>query len=75
MSDFENFYINKFRIECVVLLYNFKIIFYEKRFENRQGKHKTKLISFQTQCNVSTFKEKLFKAVFKSCRFDFTIIL
>jgi hypothetical protein len=54
----------------VVLLYNFKIIFYEKHFENTQVKHTTKLISFQTQCNDSTFVDKLFKSVFKSCRFD-----
>ena len=49
---------------------NFKIIFYEKHFENTQVKHKTKLNSFQTQCNDSTFVDKLFKSVFKSCRFD-----
>jgi hypothetical protein len=54
----------------VVLLYNFKIIFYEKHFENTQVKHTTKLISFQTQCNDSTFVDKFFKSVFKSCRFD-----
>ena len=54
----------------VVLLYNFKIIFYEKHFENTQVKHTTKLISFQTQCNNSTFVDKFFKSVFKSCRFD-----
>ena len=53
----------------VVLLYNFKIIFYEKHFENTQAKHTTKLISFQTQCNDSTCVDKLFKSVFKSCRF------
>ena len=54
----------------VILLYNFKIIFYEKHFENTQVKYTTKLISFQTQCNDSTFVDKLFKSVFKSCRFD-----
>jgi len=54
----------------VVLLYNFKIIFYGKHFENIQVKLTTKLISFQTQCNDSTFVDKLFKSVFKSCRFD-----
>jgi hypothetical protein len=30
----------------VVLLYNFKIIFYDKHFENIQAKHTTELISF-----------------------------
>ena len=54
----------------VVLLYNLKIIFYEKHFENTQVKPTTKLISFQTQCNDSTFVDKLVKSVFKSCRFD-----
>jgi hypothetical protein len=54
----------------VVLLYNFKIIFYGKHFENTQVKLTTKLISFQTQCDDSTFVDKLFKSVFKSCRFD-----
>ena len=42
----------------------------EKHFQNTQAKHTTKLISFQTQCNDSTFIDKLFKSVFKSCRFD-----
>jgi hypothetical protein len=40
----------------VVLLYNFKIIFYDKHFEIiTQVKHTTELISFKTQCNDSTF--------------------
>ena len=34
----------------VVLLYNFKIIFYDKHFENIQAKHTTELISFEIQC-------------------------
>jgi len=50
----------------VVLLYNFKIIFYHKHFEITQVKHTTELISFQTQCNDSTFADRLFKSVFKS---------
>jgi hypothetical protein len=36
----------------VVLLYNFKIIFYDKYFENIQAKHATELISFEIQCFV-----------------------
>ena len=34
-------------------------MFYDIYFENTQVKHKTKLISLQTQCNVSTFVDKL----------------
>jgi hypothetical protein len=45
---------------CVVLLYNFKIIFYDKHFENIQAKHTTELISFEIQCFNSTFVDKLF---------------
>ena len=50
----------------VVLLYNFKIIFYDKHFE----KHATELISFKIQCFDSNFVDKLFKSVFKSWRFE-----
>jgi hypothetical protein len=39
---------------------------YGKHFEITQVKHTTELISFQTQCNDSTFVDKLFKSVFKS---------
>ena len=53
----------------VVLLYNFKIIFYDKHFEITQVKHTTELISFKTQCNDSTFVDKVFESVFKSWRF------
>ena len=34
----------------VDLLYNFKIIFYDKHFENIQATHSTELISFEIQC-------------------------
>ena len=44
----------------VVLHYNFKIIFYDKQFENIQTKHTTELISFELQCFDSTFVDKLF---------------
>ena len=54
----------------IVLLYNFKVIFYGKHFENTQVKHTTQLNSFQTQCNDNTCVDKLFTNVFKSCRFD-----
>jgi hypothetical protein len=54
----------------VVLLYNFKIIFYDKHFQNIQAKHATELISFEIQCFDSTFVDKLFKSVFKSLRFE-----
>jgi hypothetical protein len=47
-------------------LYNFKIIFYDKHFENIQAKHATELISFEIQCFDNTFVDKLFKSVFKS---------
>ena len=53
-----------------MLLYNFKIIFYDKHFENIQAKHTTELISFEIQCFDSTFVDKLFKSVFKSWRFE-----
>ena len=52
------------------LLFNFKIMFYDIYFENTQVKHKTELISFETQCNVSTFVDTLFKSLFKSWRFE-----
>jgi hypothetical protein len=42
----------------LVLLYNFKIIFYDKHFENIQAKHTTELISFEIQCFDSTFVDK-----------------
>ena len=67
--DFDNFYINKNRI-FVVLLYNFKIIFYDKHFENIQAKHTTELFSFEIQCFDRTFVDKLFKSVFKSWQFE-----
>jgi hypothetical protein len=54
----------------VVLLYNFKIIFYDKHFENIQAKHATELISFEIQCFDSTFVDKLFISVFKLWRFE-----
>ena len=54
----------------VVLLYNFKITFYDKHFEITQVKHTTELISFKTQCNDSTFVDKVFESVFKSWRFE-----
>ena len=54
----------------VVLLYNFKIIFYDKYFENIQAKHATELISFEIQCFDSTFVDKLFISVFKLWRFE-----
>ena len=54
----------------VVLLYNFKIIFYDKHFENIQAKHTTELISFEIQCFDSTFVDKLFISVFKLWRFE-----
>jgi len=52
----------------VVLLYYFKIILYDKHFENIQAKHTTELISFEIQCfdSTCTFVDKLFKSVFKS---------
>jgi hypothetical protein len=50
--------------------YTHHLTVYEKHFENTHVKHTTKLISFQTQCNYSTFVDKLFKSVFKSCRVD-----
>jgi hypothetical protein len=31
-------------------MYNFKIIFYDKHFENIQAKYTTELISFEIQC-------------------------
>ena len=46
----------------VVLLYNFKIIFYDKHFENIQAKHTTELISFEIQCFERTFVDRLFKS-------------
>ena len=58
MCDFGNFCVNKTEIN-VVLLYNFKLIFYDKHFENTQVQHTTELISFETQCNDSTFVDKL----------------
>ena len=54
----------------VVLLYNFKIIFYDKHFENIQAKHTTELISFEIQCFDRIFVDTLFKSVFKSWRFE-----
>ena len=54
----------------VVLLYNFKIIVYDKHFENIQAEHATELISFEIQCFDSTFVDKLFNSVFKSLRFE-----
>ena len=54
----------------VVLVYNFKIIFYDKHFEITQVKHTTELISFKTQCNDSTFVDKVLESVFKSWRFE-----
>ena len=54
----------------VVLLYNFKIILYDKHFENIQAKHTTELISLEIQCFDRTFVVKLFKSVFKSWRFE-----
>jgi hypothetical protein len=53
--DFDNFYINKNRILCS---FNFKIIFYDKHFENIQAKHTTELISFKIQCFDSTYASK-----------------
>jgi hypothetical protein len=47
----------------VVLLYNFKINFYDKHFEITQVKHTTELISFKTQCNDSTFIDKVFECL------------
>ena len=52
----------------VVLLYNFKIIFYDKYFENTQVKHKTGLVSFEAQCNDSNIVDKLFESAFISWR-------
>jgi hypothetical protein len=43
----------------VDLLYNFKIIFYDKHFENIQAKHTTELISFEIQCFDRTFVDKI----------------
>jgi hypothetical protein len=57
------------------LLYNFKIIFYDKHIENIQAKHSTELISFEIQCFDSTFVDKLFKSVFKSLRFEKQIVV
>jgi hypothetical protein len=54
----------------VVLLYNFKINFYDKHFEITQVKHTTELISFKTQCKDSNFVDKVFESVFKSWRFE-----
>ena len=56
MSDFDNFRINKTGIK-----YSFTLIFYDKHVENTYAKHKIVLISFETQCNDSTFVDKLFK--------------
>jgi hypothetical protein len=47
----------------VVLLYNLKIIFYDKHFDNIQAKHTTELISFEIQCFDRTFVDRLFKCV------------
>jgi hypothetical protein len=66
MSDSVNFCVYNKSEFNVVLLYNFKIIFYGKHSVNTQDKHTTKLISFETQCNDSTFVDKLFKSVFIS---------
>jgi hypothetical protein len=56
-------YSSKMHVYCfIVLLYNFKIIFYDKHFENIQAKHTIKLISFEIQCSDSTFVDKLFKS-------------
>jgi hypothetical protein len=67
--DFDIFYSIKTEF-YVVLLYNFKIIFYDKHFENIEAKHATELISFEIQCFDSTFVDKLFKSVLKSLRFE-----
>jgi hypothetical protein len=53
----------------IILKSIFKIIFYDKHFENIQAKHTTELISFEIQCFDMTFVDKLFKSVFKSWRF------
>jgi hypothetical protein len=50
----------------VVLLYNFKIIFYDKHFENIQAKHTTELISFEIQSFDRIFVDKLFKSDLKN---------
>jgi len=67
MSDFDHFCFNKTEFN-VVLLHNFKIMFYDKHFENTQVKHNIWLVSFETQCNDSNIVDKLFKSAFISWR-------
>ena len=61
----QQFFINLVSIKTefnVVLLYNFKIIFYDKHFKITQVKHTTELISFETQCKDSISVDKVFKS-------------
>ena len=53
----------------VVLPYYFDIILYDKHFENRQVKHKTKFILPKMQYKDITFVDKLLRPVFKGALF------
>lgn len=65
MFDFDNTCICiSVKTECnVVSLYNCRIIFCDKHFEDKQDEHSTESISFQTQFFDSTFVDKLLKCV------------